>query len=154
MWIQCRPGTTPYRSCVRATREGDLYCIPLFGSSNTRPLEQEKSGLLRFVGLRIADLQRPSRSRLTNTSAPNLRSSAVRTTLGRTVVQQLTAQELLPHNLQPDFACQSLTGGWLDAALLHRLRQPAPLALLPVDCTGVNGSGVKHSNRSDVAEQY
>ena len=31
--------------------------------------------------------------------------------LGRTVVLQPTAQELLPHNLQPNLALQSLTGG-------------------------------------------
>ena len=54
---------------------------------------------------------RTSKSRSTTISVPNLRLSGVRSTLGRTVVLQPTAQELLPHNLQPNLALQSLTGG-------------------------------------------
>ena len=81
-----------------------------------------------------------------NTSTQS-RLSAVRSTLGRTVVLKPTAQELLPYNLQPNLALQSLTGGWLDRVLLHWLRQPALLALQPVDWTGVNGSGAKHSKQ-------
>ena len=69
---------------------------------------------------RIAGLQRLSRTRhgvLTGLYPisgyqPYALPWGVRwSTLGRTVVLQLTAQELLPYNLRPGFALQSLTGG-------------------------------------------
>ena len=45
-------------------------------------------------------------------------------------------------------------GGPTAKRFLHCLRHLALLALRPVNWTGVNGSGAKHSNRSNVAEPY
>ena len=90
-------------------RENTSIISRCLGSSNKRPHSKGKGRCALALG--DCTSSRTSKSRSTTISAPNLRLSVVRSTLGRTVVLQPTAQELLPHNLQPNLALQSLTGG-------------------------------------------
>ena len=144
------------QSCMFASR-GRHSCQSRCWLKHRVTPSKGKKQLLRSEGMTyisISSTSRSTRSRNLIDPIPTLRLSAVCSSLGRKVVLQPTAQELLLYNLQPNLALQSLTGGWLNVVHLHWLRRTAPLALLPVDWTGVNGSGVKNSNRSNVAEQH